>query len=347
MAEFQVPLGALEPRITDPQRVDAAMVKAILARGARPTIQFSRSGASTELLASVNELCREFGDRLEVRFFGHHSETFDGGILTHIPDVHWLSLDCLMTISGENNLAQLPNLTKLTFGVYRFDKPDFLDALPLERFTWLSLGENAKKNINLRYLDRCGALEHLFLAGHTRGIEAISRLPKLSQLWLGSIPKKQTLEFLSDLAPLRSLNLILGGRRSLDEFRHPDLEELAVLRVRGVETLGSLGRFPKLRKLQVEDQLQLRAIDLTGAALKELILLNCKNLETLSGLDDVPGLQHLRASRTSLDLDALVERVWPPSMDILALYSGSERWNTSARAKLDQRGYREFGEIRR
>jgi hypothetical protein len=150
---------------------------------------------------------------------------------------------------------------------------------------------------------------------------------------------------LSDAIGLRSLNLILGGRSSFDEFQHAALEELSIIRVRGVQTLGSLHRFPRLQSLQVEDQLQIQCIDLPGALLRRLLLSNCKNLTRIDGLELLEGLYQLRVLRTKLDLDALAQRNWPASLSVLALYSGNRKWNDATRAMLDQRGYREFGAL--
>lgn len=332
----------IEPRINNPKAVASAEIKAILARGWRPTIQFSSPPSSRDLLRTVNSLCTEYGDRLEVRFYGHYGTAFDTSVLDAIPDVQWLSVDCLDEIREPHRIAELPKLRKLCFGVYRFDDADFLQSLPLERLEWLTLSGTAKTGFDLGPLTRCAQLSELLLNEHTRNIEALADLPRLERLSLGSMPKKQGLRFLSGLHSLRSCTLILGGRPNIADFAHEGLEELSVLRVRGFEDLGSLGRFPSLRTLQIEDQLQLRALDLAGAPLESLIVMNCKNLERLHRLDDLTALREIRIGRTKLDLDELVGFGWPASMDIVALYSGSNRWNAAARAVLDQRGYREF-----
>jgi hypothetical protein len=112
--------------------------------------------------------------------------------------------------------------------------------------------------------------------------------------------------------------------------------------VRGLETVGSLYRFPRLQNLHVEDQLQIQCIDLSGALLRRVLLLNCKTLIRIDGLELLERLFELRVLRTKLDLDALAQRDWPASLSVLALYSGSRKWDDATRAMLDQRGYREF-----
>lgn len=331
----------MQNRITDPRLVSGRHIDKILAKGGRPTIQFSMPGYSPRVLKSVNRLCRKFGDRLEVRFYGHYSAAFDAAVLAMLPDVQWLSIDCLLRVENIENVYALGNLHKLSFGVYEFDNPDFLSGLNLGSMKSMTLSENRKRNIDLRFLDQCRDLEELLINGHTRNVSAIAGAPKLSRLSLGSMPKKQSLKFVNDLPGLESLTIILGGRENIDELRHGDLHELEVLRVRGLNSLGSLARFPRLRRLRVEDQIQLAGMSFEGSAVQEIIIYNCKNLESLQGLSELGNLTDLRVSRTDLDLDRLLDREWPESLVVLALYSGSQKWNKRAREILAQRGYAE------
>jgi hypothetical protein len=332
----------IESRITDPVKVDGRMIEAVIASGQRPTIQFSQPGYSPELLRSVNHLCAKFGKELEVRFFGHYGGHFDASVLAHIPDVSWLSVDSLMEIVNEQEIANLAPLRRLSFGVYKFDKPRFLDQLDLRKLDRLVLVENAKRNLDLSALQNSRELETLFLNGFTKNIEVLAGLPKLKQLSLGGIAKTQSLRFVCDMSGLRSLTLILGSRQSIDEIAHPGLEELSVLRVRGLEGLGSLERFPRLRELTVEDQIKIGSINVSGSSLRKLILMNCKNLKEIEGLGGLGELVEFRTSQTKLDLKVLLEGEWPPSLEVLALYSGSQKWNDAARKTLNRRGYREF-----
>jgi hypothetical protein len=247
---------SVEPRITNPTDVSAATIRQILDRGARPTIQFSRPGTPPSLLRQVDNLCKEFGDALEIRFYGFYDAAFDAAVLAAIPNVEWLSLDCLATIRNEDRVGDLRALKKLTFGVYQFDRPDFLNALPLAQLKILRVLENAKRNIDLSPIAGCHALSELTISGQTRNITEIAGLDQVQRFNLGSIPKKQDLGFLSSMKGLRALELILGGRPSIDEVSHEKLEELSIIRVQGFERLGSLSRFPSLRRLQIEDQLR-------------------------------------------------------------------------------------------
>ena len=334
----------LENRITDPKRISREHLEEFLGRGVSPTIQFSKPGYSRRLLKTVNKYCAEYGDKLEVRFFGHCSDAFDASVLKHLPDVQWLSVDCLLRINSEDTIAWLPKLRKLSFGVYHFDSPGFLATLNLSQITRLALTENSKKNFDLSPLAHCDELDEFFLNGHRKNIASISHLPKLRKLSLGSIAKRQTLEFVNEMPNLEKLTIILGGRENFDEVKHPSLSELEVLRVRAINTLGDLSRFPGLRRLLVEDQLQLRSISFDGAGLEEISIHNCKNLERLIGLLELKHLRAFRTSRTKLNLDSLLDANWPESLQTVAIYAGSEKWNERARQILDEKGYTEYSQ---
>lgn len=332
----------LENRITDPKKVSREHLDEVLGRGVNPTVQFSKPGYSPRLLKKVNQLCSEYGDKLEVRFYGHYSGAFDASVLKHLPDAQWISVDCLMHIENEDAIARMPNLRKLSFGVYHFDAPHFLATLDLTQITRLVLSDNKKKNFDLSPLKNCDNLDEFFLNGHLKNIAVLSHLQNLTKLSLGSIAKRQKLEFVNEITNLDKLTIILGGRENIDEIEHASLNELEILRVKGFNDLGNLSRFPNLCRLHVEDQIQLRSISFAGSSLEEVSLHNCKSLNRLDGLLDLRGLRHFRTSRTKLDLDILVEASWPESMETVAVYSGSQKWNERARKTLDEKGFGEY-----
>ncbi|MBI3675999.1 MAG: hypothetical protein HY243_05220 [Proteobacteria bacterium] len=329
-------------RITDPQRVTARDIQLVLDQGSAPIVQFSTPGYSPELLRGLNQLCIEFGTDLELRFYGHYGDKFDAAALTYLPDVRSLSVDCLQQIANEDSLSRLSRLERLSFGVYRFNKSNFLQSLPLQHIRELSLSETELRNFDLAPLKNGARLTNLFIQGHTKNIDALAALPGLKVLSLSSMPARQELSLIKRIVKLQSLTLILGGRSTIHELSHDQLQSLEIIRVRGLESLGDLHRFPRLAQLHVEDQLQLRTIDLFGVQLRELFVHNCKNLNQITNLEKQSHLAHLRISRTKLDLDKLLANNWPEPMTVLALYSGSTTWNKKTRAILDQRGYREF-----
>ena len=328
-----------EERITDPTHVDRATIDAILREGRQPIVQFSKPGYTLDLLGRINQLCVEFGERLEVRFYGFYQHGFDAADLLHLPDVCRLTLDCLETIVNPQQIAMLPRLSALSFGVYRFGDAAFLERLELGRLTELTLGENQARNLDLAPLRQGRRLRTLWLHGHARNIEAVAELPALAELTLGGFPNSRNLAFLCGLSSLRSLFLFGGSRATIDELSHPELEKLMFRHVRGLESAGPLARFPRLQRLHVEDQLKLRTLDVAGLPLRSLVLSNCKTLARIEGLARLDRLAEMRVMRTNLDLDALARGEWPATLRVLALYAGSRKRDAQLRALLDQRGY--------
>jgi hypothetical protein len=331
-------------RITNPIRLDRAEIAQEIARlGTSVVIQFSEPCYPAHLLATINDLCGEFRDNLEVRFFGHYGSFFDADVLRHISHVRSLSVDCLTSIANAEQIGRLPALSTLSFGVFEFADAHFLESLDLGTIERLTLMENRKRNFDLAPLVRASRLKRLYLGGHRTNIERIAELPSLEDLVLGSCSKTQSIAFLNDLEPLRKLEIILGGRPNIDDLVHPKLETLQIVRVQGLQSLGSLTRFPYLRQLRVEDQAKLASIDLTGVSLTRFAASNCKALTNLVALDQQRALEGLFFAQTRLDVDALLHHDWPQSLKSLGLFGKSAKWNTTARAKIEARGLKIYG----
>lgn len=331
-------------RVNDPLTISESEIAAELAKRGRLVIQFARPNAyPPQVLRQLNSLCRQWSDSLEIRFYGHYGASFDAATLRYLPDVANLSVDCLMSIHNEDEIAQLLRLTHLRFGVFEFDHPAFLGTLGLERIKTLSLSENRKRNFDLSPLAACKSLEALYVEGHWKGIEDIAGLPCLKRVTLRAFAKTRSVAFLGKANHLSHLALVLGGREDITELASQSLQTLQILRVKGLHSFGDLSRFPTLRHLRIEDQLQLKRLDLTGAHLERLTLSNCKNLATIVGLGDQDQMREFVASRVALNLDELKELTWPKTMEVVGLYSGSNKWNESTAQLLANRGYKRFG----
>lgn len=329
-------------RVTNPKTLSPmGIVEACEQRG-RLVVQFSTHEAyEPVILQSLNEACRLATDRLQVRFFGHNRTPFDAALLRYLPEVRDLAVDCLSEIVHEEEVGLLPNLKRLSFGVFRLNRSDFLDTIDLGRLERLMLTENHKRNIDLSPLARCESLTELFIQGHWRGIDAIVSLSRLRKLTLSSFAKKHSPDFISAVRDLRELTLILGGRDDIADLSSATMEMLQILRVRGLANLGDLSRFPSLSALRIEDQLRLSKLDLSGAKLERLSLFNCRKLAELPGLDMQDRLREFRASGVALDLNALRDRDWHPATRSVSLFSGSMKWNDATKARLAARGLAE------
>lgn len=329
-------------RISDPSDLPHDEVHLILGQGNTPVVQFSKPVYTEKMLRELDGLCHEFGERIELRFYGHYTTGFDAEALGYLPHVRNLSVDCLTKISGVESLYSLAELKKLSFGVYDFDEPDLIAKLNLGHLRTLTVSETRKKNIHIAPIAAAARLERLYIVGHTHGIDAIAQLPRLNSLVLSQFPKKQKLGFIAGCQSLLELELILGGRENIDEVESTSIESLSVVRIRGLNSLGELNRFPALKHLRLEDQIQLQSFSLSGVHLERLTVANCKHLGEIDHLLTIETLQEFRASRTSLDLESLKTAEWPKSLRVLALYSGSSKWNQECRQLLDARGYSEW-----
>jgi hypothetical protein len=237
-------------------------------------------------------------------------------------------------------LLQLRHLEQLSFGVHRFNKPDFLSGFDFTRMRDLRIAGTARNNLDLAPLREARVLGELFIQGHSKNIEVLAQLPKLVKLTLSGMPKALNLSFVGGIRHLRALKLLLGSRASIDEISHKRLEELEIVWVRGLQSVGDLRRFPALRRLFIENQAQLGTLPLAGAKLREVSVHNCRNLTSIKGLETLSRLEHFRTTRMpKLDLDALIHLAWPATTKIVALYSGSEKWNAYAHTALAARGY--------
>lgn len=328
-------------RVTNPPAISREEVSEELQRWGKLVIQFDREQAySPALLSDLNGLCRHFGDALTVRFFGHYrNNTFDAANLQYLPDVKSLGVNCLLQIKNEDILAELDQLVRLDFGVYEFDRPAFLSRLPLERLLCLSVDQTRKRNLDLAPLADCARLETLAIEGHVHGIGAVAGLPRLRKVTLRSFPSSARLHHFNHCPRLEWFKLILGGRPNLDEFQSDSLHTLIVLRVLGIRDLGAMTRFPRLRRLQVEDQGKLAQLDLQGVALHYLWLVNCKGLSSLLGLEVQRDLRQFVASRVALDFAALRDFPWPTGAECVSLNSANQKWNEATKAALTERGH--------
>lgn len=327
----------IEERITNPAKIDAAQVASWIGSGAGVTIQFTGSKYPPQVLKMVETLCQEHGERLTVRFYSVRE--FDASVLEQIPSVRSL---CVHDFDSIKNLSVITKLRHLkTFWTGGgFKEFDFLKSDNLKALTRLTLGPTPKPGFDLSALSGMEALKFLNLCGHTRNLAAIGGLAKLETLRLTSLPPICQLGFVNHLSRLKELTIILGGRENIDEIGHPGLVELEIVRVRGFGRLDPT-RFPKLKKLQIEDQIRLRSLSFPkqNKDLFRLAVLNCKGLVELEGLKNLRCLEDLRISRTSLVFDRLLDHGFPPHLKTGYFGTGRAKEDKAILKRLKELGY--------
>ena len=327
-------------RIYNPASIDAAALRAAIAADGKVIVQFGEHFAPEPLLADLDALAATCGAALEIRFFGYHFTPFDAAILRALPHAANLSLDCHTSAVNLRHLGELRHLQRLQLGAYEMQEHDILALENLRTLEYLSLGETRKANIDLAPLRHWPRLAQLHTTGHVKNIAAITALPALTKLSLSQIKSKDAVDFISAMPALTQLRFILGGRTSIAHVTAPLLEELEVVRVRGLEDLGDLGRFPRLRRLSVEDQIKLAELRLgENPTLAWLVLRNCKTLERLAGIASLPALNNLAVYLTQLDIDALLAGGLPAALKHLTLATGKRKRDEEIEAQLAALGY--------
>ncbi|MDN2712452.1 hypothetical protein O0880_23830 [Janthinobacterium sp. SUN118] len=325
--------------IQNPEHIDATAIRAAIADGKQVLVQFNTLGEPEPLLADLDALAATCGTALTIRIYGYDPRVFDTRILRALPHVASLSIDCHRNALYLETLGELRHLKRLSLGVYELAQADILQLENLRGLEHLHLGESAKDNIDLAPLRHYAHLSSLTIEGHHQHIDTLAGLPALHDLSLYRIKNKVALDFVSGMERLRQLKLQLGGRESLADIEAPLLEQLEVIRVRGLQQLGDIGRFPLLQALWVEDQIKLRQVVLgPNTALERLNLHTCKTLDSLPGLAALPALRQLSASETLLDVDALLQDL-PASLTHVRLRTGKKTRDDAIAAQLAERGY--------
>lgn len=327
-------------RIQNPSTIDAMGIKQHVQSGNEVIVQFSEPNYDQGLLGTLNELCKELNDDLCVRFYGHHSGSFDCSVLQYLPDVKSLFVDCLLSVQNLGFLRQLHSLSRLNVGVFEMAERDFLSWGNLNNLTCLCLVEIRTGSFDLQYLKSYQRLKTLFINGHTKNIESVKYLSNLCKLSL-SIPSKIRVDFINELPNLRSLKFILGGRENLDEINNYSIEELEIVRVRGFRTFDNLRNFRSLRSLLIEDQIQLAKIAFNQELpyLADLKILNCKSLSQILGLRWLSNLQQLRVYKTDVDFDEFIKQEFPEKLKILAFYTTKQKIDEKIAVRLNELGY--------
>jgi hypothetical protein len=275
-----------------------------------------------------------------VRFYGHYKTGLDCSVLKLLPDVKSLYLDCLHSASNFSELRALKNLEKLNVGIYELDEKDFLSWENLKGISFLCLVDTHKNNLDLRYLNEYPNVAALFLNGHTKNIDAVGSMSKLLELSL-SIPSKASISFVNQLFKLRQLRLILGGRTNLEEIQNYGIEELEIVRVRGFHSFENLSEFRKLKRLLIEDQIQMKKISISKELpdLADFKILNCKTLAQLEGVRHLTALHQLRVFRTAKEFSDFVKQEFPKSLKVLAFYTTKAKVDRAIKDELGKMGY--------
>ena len=293
--------------------------------------------ASAEYLERLNAMCRTWGPKLTVRFYGHYSAMFDGHAVHQIPEARSLSVNCIHEAENVAAIGELPHLSHLHLGIFELKDKALLSQLPLEKLTHLTLSETRTKALDLAPIAKAGKLQKLYLYGHYKNIAALSVLDDLEEFAFN--PKKGLdLSFINGMANLRALKFNLGGTESIADVALPKLADIAFTMVRGLAELGDMQRFPALRRLLAQDQQHITDVNFgrKNRKLEHLWFYNCQNLESIDGVADCERLKSIRWLFTDIDPRSLK---LPKSLTHLHMLSGKRRAEDAEKAAIEALGY--------
>jgi protein phosphatase 1 regulatory subunit 7 len=329
-------------RINNPEKIDRLLIDKDLKDGKLVIVQFSDQLYSDKILADLNQLCLEYDDNFSVRFYGHYQGPFDCKILTKLPNIKALWLDCLLKADNLDVLTELKNLKRLSLGVFELKETEIFQANNFQNLKELIIGETRTKALNLKYLENFKNLNYLIICGHTKNIDVVGKLKDLEYLGLNSI-SKVPLDFVNKLKKLKSLHFVLGGRENLDEIEENEIETLEIIRVRAFSSFKNISNFKKLKNLLIEDQIQLTEFhfDKEIPTLKDFKLINCKTFKSLTGLERLSILNQLRIYKTDINFEEFIKQSFPKSLDILAFFTAKTKIDKEIKERLLKLGYKD------
>lgn len=329
-------------RINNPVSIDKNLIETELRSNKHVIVQFSDRTYNDALLHELNELSLRHGENFGIRFYGYSQDPFDCKVLTKIPQVKCLYVDCLQTADNVSVLTELQYLQKLHIGIFELQDTEILGAENFTKLKEFTISDTKTKGLNLEYLKNYKHLSSLGVCGHTKNIDTIGALNTLRSLSLHLIGNKIPVDFVNKLKNLDTLRFMLGGRENINEIDENEIKRLEIVRVRGFKEFKNISKFKKLNSLHIEDQIQLTNLDFDPPLeyLEDVKLLNCKTLSTLNGLGNLASLKHLRVYKTNIDFDTLIQQPLPKSLDIFAFYTEKAKVDKAIYEKLKNMGYR-------
>lgn len=290
-----------------------------------------------DYLDRVQQACAARGATLEIRFYDHFEEEFDATVLDSLTEIRNLSIDGLPSVRHPEAVGRLPKLTSLRFGPRRIGDSKVLGALGVQRLTHFTLSGTPTPTIDLAPLADAHSLRWLRLLGHGKNTEAVGGVTSLIELAIQP-SAKFSLEFMNRLVSLETLKFVLGSAPSIEPIASLlSLRDLSFRQVRGLEELGDLERFPRLRRLQVIDQPKIEGLRVgaRNAALEHLYLYSVPRLHTIAGFSALPAVKSLFAYDSRLDL---LQSDLPATLTHLQLMTKTMKGRTAHEARVREKG---------
>lgn len=271
-------------------------------------VQFERPPPyAPEILAAVNQLCRRYGDKVQVNFqWGNVDRSFTGAELRQLPDLVSLLISSARPVPEIRCIWELPKLRRLDLNIKSLNDAELLRGDNLQQLISLEILHWGTKPLDLAPIACMTQLEMLRLARPMRNVEALTRLPRLKSLYLHLVHKDAPLDSLAGIQGLHELLIMSGNRPDLAELGHPTLKKLHIQDVRGLTRFDTTS-FPGLEEFSLHFQAQVTdlACSAANAVLKKIVVLHCIRLARYHGLRELPSLQRFAVVECPVNEDQL------------------------------------------
>jgi hypothetical protein len=290
--------------------------------------------ARDEYLDRIQQACAEQGKNLTIRFYDHLDHVFDASLLDALDEIRSLAVEVVGGIAHPEAIGRLPRLAKLTYSPRGRTRADMLDVMRVQRLEHLTIGDTATPLLDLTPLREAGSLHTLRLLAQGAKIEAIGECAGLTELSMHPTDRV-SLGFITRLQRLEVLKFSLGKTKSIADIGSlPSLRDLSFNEVHMLEELGDLQRFPRLRRLQIDDQRRLKTLKV-GPRNVELEHITASGIDSIEGLSALPALKSLYLFNGGLRVDP--SRL-PPTLTHFAMPPKSMRAREAHFAQVRERG---------
>jgi hypothetical protein len=229
---------------------------------------------------------------VELRVYGHYSGECDLRFARHMTNVRRFSADCLRSAQNVGFIAELQQLKSLAVGIFDLRDYGFLNQVSPTLKT-LELGPTRSSAPSLAPIGRFGSLQKLYIEGHIKDIEVVSRLRLLEDLTLRSVTTPD-LSYIAPLANLRSLDIKLGGIRSFAGAEgKASIKYLELWQVRDLRDIEIVSTLLGLQNLFLQSLPHIRVFPSVSDAsvLRRVIIESLKGLRDFRSLENAPALE--------------------------------------------------------
>lgn len=302
------------------------------------TIQFVDPINNVEVFKNIESIVLKEKPNIELRAFGHYGKVCDLKFLQYVPSLRKFSADCIMDINNIEYVEELQKLEELSIGIYNLTDFNFLNKVT-PKIKTLFIGRTASKKPNVSAISRFSELKYLYLEGHNKGIEEISKLMKLEEIVLRSI-STDNLDFLKNLPKLWSVDIKLGGIKNfnaLAEFK--GVKYLELWQIRKLMDISFISQMTDLQNVFLQSLPNIEVLPnfKKNKKLRRIGLENLKGLKKINSVEYVENLDEFFFSDCSqLQPEDFIPLLKNGTLKYASVYFGSNKRNNQFRKLLKE-----------